>query len=199
MNWDDLDANLSETRTKILYDNGWQEETLVYEGVNTTVTAPVAASSSRRLLSTYAVSGGGLPLQSSTTTITKGATVMDTSYLEPANKLTRSYQYIDGQLRLSVTSYNGLSVLYSTNGTTYSNKIASYTPLRELLSNVDGASGYWTKTNRTPSTGLPSALLLASGTTKQTFAYITGDDVRSSRNQRNYKRKAYKRKALTTI
>ena len=106
---------------------------------------------------------------------------MDSNYLEPANRLTRTYREIGGQLRLSVTSYNGLAVLYSTHGTTYSSKIAAFSPLRELLSNVDGASGYWSTTNRTPSTGLPSSLLLPSGTTKQTFAYFSVHDVRAGK------------------
>ena len=80
-------------------------------------------------------------------------------------------RYVDGNLQLTVVSYNGLPTLYDTNGTTYTNKVASYSPLRELLSNVDSSSGYWSKTNLTPSTGLPSALLLPSGTTKQTYTY----------------------------
>ena len=65
---------------------------------------------------------GNLPnqrlLQSWTSTTSQGATVVDSNYLEPANRLTRTYRETDGQLRLSVTSYNGLAVLYSTHGTT---------------------------------------------------------------------------------
>ena len=90
--------------------------------------------------------------------------------------LTRIRRYVDGDLRLSITSYNGLPLLYDTKGTTYSSKIASYSVLRDALSYVDPTSGYWPYRAVTAATGLTTADYLPGGTSKSyTFWFLNSD------------------------
>ncbi len=167
-------ANTTVTTSEYVQDAGglWYEESKVKEGDN-----PLPASSRRRLLSSS--EEGGWLITASETIESAGATIKETQSILPGQRLARAKRSVDGQLRLSITSYNGLAVLYDTAGTTYKNKLASFSPLRELLSNVDPASGYWTTNALAPSTGLTSSLSLASGTVKQSFTYFLENDVRA--------------------
>jgi RHS repeat-associated protein len=191
--WNAAGANQSESLTTLYLDpadNLWHQKTTVSQPQIPSGGGPAVMavfSSSDRTLGMFGAAGAystamgnWLPL-SQQTTYSGGAAVTERSYRLPGTALTRTLRLVDGTPRLSITGYNGLDVLYDTAGTTYNNKLAAFTPLREPLSNVDAASGHWTSMTRTPSTGLPWQSLLPSGTVKQTFTYFLGDDVRAGR------------------
>jgi RHS repeat-associated protein len=118
-----------------------------------------------------------------------GEQTVNYSWRLPGTALTRTRRYADGALRLSVTSYNGLPLVYDTNGTTYSSKIASYSVLRDSLSYVDATSGYWPYRAVTAADGLTSYEYLPGGTLKYLytwFAGTTGNDVRAGQLASRY-------------
>ncbi len=108
-----------------------------------------------------------------------GEMVTRRHYALPGTALTRTRRYVDGNLRLSITSYNGLPLLYDTNGTTYSSKIASYSVLRDALSYVDPTSGYWPYRAVTAATGLTTVDYLPGGTIKSYTFWFPGSDYRA--------------------
>jgi RHS repeat-associated protein len=167
----------SESATTTRYSNAsgqWEQisETRIGGSLNIT--------SSKTMPLPTSMDGNWLRTRSEKT-YSGGATILTTTERQQYSAMVRDRRYVDGVLRLTVTSYNGLPMLYDTAGTTYTNKVAAFSPLREALSQASATSGYWPSHVITPNNGLPSSGKLPGGTTQKAYTWYTGNDLRAGK------------------